>query len=120
MGNPFCHVELHTQDPESAKKFYLDLFDWKLEDHQVGEETYTMIEVGEGTGGGLMQHPMPGAPSYWLAYILVDDVAASTEKAKGLGATVVQERMEVPGYGWLSVIADPAGATIGLWEAAEQ
>ena len=29
MPNPFVHVELHTQDPEKAKKFYKELFDWQ-------------------------------------------------------------------------------------------
>ena len=57
MANPFVHVELHTQDPEKAKKFYKELFDWKLED--VPEMNYTIIQVGEGTGGGMMKSPMP-------------------------------------------------------------
>ena len=78
--------------------------------------TYTMINVGEGTGGGIMQHPMPGAPSSWLAYVLVDDIAAATEKAKSLGATVIKEVTEVMGAGWLSIIVDPTGAALGLWK----
>ena len=53
MANPFVHVELHTQDPEKAKKFYKDLFDWKFED--VPDMDYTIIKVGEGTGGGMMK-----------------------------------------------------------------
>jgi len=118
MGNPFCHVELLTDDPARAKEFYQSLFDWKLEDVPVDAMTYTMIEVGEGTGGGIMQNPVPGAPSSWLSYVLVDDVAASTEKAKELGASVVQERLEVPGHGWFSVIVDPSGAALGLWQSS--
>ncbi len=31
-----------------------------------------------------MKNPMPDNPDNWLPYILVDDVAASTEKAKSL------------------------------------
>ncbi len=116
MGNPFVHVELQTSDTNKAKNFYKQLFDWNLEDHQIGELTYTMVQVGDGTGGGIMKNPVPNAPSYWLAYILVDDVAASTKKAKSLGATVVQDKMEVPNYGWLSAISDPTGAVLGLWE----
>ena len=27
MANQFVHVELHTQDPEKAKKFYKELFE---------------------------------------------------------------------------------------------
>ena len=83
MGNPFVHVELNTTDLGAAKTFYQALFDWKLEDMDVGGGmAYTMIGVGEGTGGGMMTHPMPGAPSAWLPYVLVDDIVAATAKAK--------------------------------------
>ncbi len=114
MGNPFVHVELQTQDRTKAKAFYGGLFDWKVEDAPGMD--YTMIGVGEGTGGGIMQHPIPGAPSQWLAYVQVDDVAAATKKAKALGATVLKDRTEVPNYGWFSIIADPTGATLALWQ----
>ena len=59
---------------------------------------------------------MPGAPSAWLAYVLVDDIAAATEKARSLGATVIRDVTEVMGAGWLSIIVDPTGATLGLWK----
>src|SRR5687768_13209935 len=90
MGNPFVHVELNTTDPEKAKSFYSKLFAWSMEDVPMGPSTtYTMIKPGDGTtGGGLLKHPMPGAPSTWLAYVGVDDVKESTEKAKSLGAQV--------------------------------
>ena len=77
---------------------------------------YTLIKVGEGTGGGLMQVPAPDVPSGWLAYVLVDDAAASTEKARSLGATISREVTEIPGIGWFSVITDPTGATFALWQ----
>jgi predicted enzyme related to lactoylglutathione lyase len=64
----------------------------------------------------MMQQMMPGAPSSWLAYVLVDDVAAATAKAKSLGAKVMKDVTEVPGAGWLSIIADPTGAFLGLWK----
>jgi predicted enzyme related to lactoylglutathione lyase len=117
MANPFVHVELNTTDLAKAKSFYQGLFDWTLEDVPMPGMDYTMIKVGEGTGGGMMTHPMPGAPSFWLAYVLVDDVAAATEKAKSLGATIIRDVTEVPGAGWLSIITDPTGATLGLWKA---
>ncbi|MBI3014171.1 MAG: VOC family protein [Candidatus Tectomicrobia bacterium] len=120
MANPFVHVELHTQDPAQAKKFYKSLFSWGLEDLPMGEGTYTMINVGEGTGGGIMKNPVPETPSHWLAYVLVGDVKGSTKKARELGATVVQEVTEIPDYGWFSVIVDPAGAALGLWQPKAQ
>ncbi len=118
MANPFVHVELNTTDVAKAKSFYGALFDWKLQDMPSPDgTTYTMIEVGEGTGGGLMKHPVPGAPSMWLAYVLVDDVRAATARAKSLGATILEDVSEVPGMGWLSIISDPTGAILGLWQS---
>jgi predicted enzyme related to lactoylglutathione lyase len=114
MANPFVHIELQTQDLEKSKKFYAGMFDWKLE--EIPGMDYTIINVGEGTGGGMMKKPDPGIPDNWLSYILVDDVAASTKKAQTLGATIGKDVTEVPGMGWFSVITDPTGATFGLWQ----
>ena len=117
MANPFVHVELATTDVAKAKSFYQSLFDWKLNDMEMGGGMiYTMLDVGEGTGGGMMKHPMPGAPSAWLAYVNVDDIAAATAKAKALGATVLRDVTEVPNAGSFSIIIDPTGAALGLWE----
>jgi predicted enzyme related to lactoylglutathione lyase len=117
MANPFVHVELATTDVDKAKSFYRSLFDWTLNDMDMGGGmTYTMIEVGEGTGGGMMQHPMPGHPSTWLAYVGVDDIRMSTEKARSLGATIVREPTEIPNVGWFSIFTDPTGAALALWQ----
>ncbi len=117
MANLFVHVELATNDIDKAKSFYRPLFDWKLNDMDMGGGmTYTLIEVGEGTGGGMMKHPMPGAPSAWLAYVNVDNVAAATAAAASLGATILREVTEVPNAGSFSIIVDPTGAMLGLWQ----
>ncbi len=118
MPNPFVHVELNTTNIAAAKSFYGALFGWNLQDvPMAGDRTYTMIGVGEGAGGGMQAHPVAGAPSSWLAYVNVDDIHAATEKARKLGAKVMREPMEVMGAGWLSIIVDPTGATLGLWKA---
>lgn len=114
MGNPFVHVELNTQDLDKAKKFYGDMFDWHIED--IPNMDYTMINVGNGVGGGMMKHPVPNAPSFWLSYVEVADIHQATEKARGLGAHIVRDVMEVPNTGWLSIFTDPTGATLGLWQ----
>jgi uncharacterized protein len=117
MANPFVHVELATTDLDKAKSFYRSLFSWQLQDVDMGGGmSYTMVGVGEGTGGGMMKHPVPGAPSAWLAYVLVDDVRGATAKAKSLGATVMRDVTEVADYGTMSIIVDPTGATLGLWQ----
>ena len=116
MANPFVHVELHTGDLKTAKEFYTKLFGWKLNDAPMPGGTYTMIDVGGGTGGGMMVNQAPGVPPHWMAYVGVDDVKASTKRAKELGAKVVVDVMEVGEYGWMSAITDPTGATISMWQ----
>ena len=116
MPNAFVHVELNTTDVDAAKAFYGGLFEWKLEDVPMADGAYTMVKPGSGTGGGIMQHPVPGAPSAWLAYVQVDDIAASTAKAKELGATIMKDATEIPGIGSFSVLLDPTGAALALFQ----
>jgi predicted enzyme related to lactoylglutathione lyase len=118
MANPFVHIELQTKDKAKAKDFYAKLFDWKLEDMPApaGGTPYTMINVGEGTGGGMMVNSDPKIPPHWLAYVGVEDIEASTNKACELGATILQDIMQAGEYGWLSVIKDPTGAVIAMWK----
>ena len=115
MANPFCYVELNTTDLPTSKNFYSKLFDWQLEEVP-NSGGYNFIKVGTGTGGGMMTHPVPGAPSAWLAYVQVDDIKAATAKAKSLGAKVMKDITEVMGFGKMSVLIDPAGAALALWQ----
>jgi hypothetical protein len=77
---------------------------------------YTIIKVGEGTGGGMMKSPMPDAPPRWVPYILVENISESTEKAKSLGAGLLVDVTEVPGMGSFSMFQDPTGAAFALWQ----
>jgi predicted enzyme related to lactoylglutathione lyase len=118
MPNAFCHIELSTDDVPKAKKFYKGLFKWKLRPFPGG---YTMIDVGKGTGGGMMQKQMPEQPTAWMPYVEVDDVKKTIAKAKKLGADVKVEYMEIPnGMGAFGVFVDPSGAAIGVWEVAKR
>ncbi len=114
MANPFTHIELSTTDMDKAKTFYKGLFDWELQD--LPDMDYTMIGTGKAPGGGMMKQMIPGAPSSWLVYMEVDDIVASTKKAAELGATVMRDVMEVMGAGHLSILIDPTGAALGLWQ----
>lgn len=119
MPNPFVHVELATTSVPKAKSFYSKLFKWKLKDMESPSTpggTYTMIDVGDGTGGGMMKQCIPNGGSAWMPYVFVKDIDAATKKAKKLRAKVVKGVTEIEGMGWLSIIVDPTGAMLGLWE----
>ena len=118
MANAFVHLELNTSDLGKAKDFYSELFDWTLEPTQMPGDAgeYTMIKSGSGPGGGMMKHPMPGAPSMWLPYVSVDDINAATEKARSLGANIIIGPHEIPNVGWFTIFQDPTGAALALFK----
>jgi predicted enzyme related to lactoylglutathione lyase len=115
MSNPFRYAELHTQDPAAAKAFYRQLFDWKLQDHENPNGTYTEIDPGEGFPGGLLRATGLVASSAWMPYMRVDDVPAASARAKSLGAKPLQEGVEIP-EGVFSTFVDPTGAPFGVFK----
>jgi predicted enzyme related to lactoylglutathione lyase len=116
MANPFVHIELNSTNLAKSKAFYKKLFKWKLSQMKMPTGPYVMIDVGRGTGGGMLKQMMPKTPSLWMPYVAVDDIEASTRKAEKLGATVCKDVTEIAGMGSLSIIEDPTGAVFGLWK----
>jgi predicted enzyme related to lactoylglutathione lyase len=114
MGNPFVHIELATSDVPKAKEFYSALFGWTFTDKHMGDMIYSTFQPSSGPGGGIFS--MPGVPTFWLAYVGVEDIHASTEKAVALGATIHKGPMEIPNIGWATILQDPVGATIALFQ----
>jgi predicted enzyme related to lactoylglutathione lyase len=53
-----------------------------------------------------------------MIYLLVTDCAASSAKAKELGAAIHAGPMEIPKTGWMSVLADPQGAVFAIFQPA--
>jgi len=114
MSNPFVHLELCTSDTKNAKDFYSDLFGWQFSDTDMGNMIYSTFKPSSGPGGGIFS--MPNMPTAWLAYVGVEDIHASTEKAKSLGATICNGPMEIPNVGWMTMLTDPTGATIAMFQ----
>lgn len=118
MANAFVHVELKTPDVGRAKEFYGSLFGWKLVDEPMpGGGTYTMIQVGEGTGGGM--YASGEGPPAWLAYVAVDDLDVATRRARETGAKICVDCQPIGQYGRITVFTDPTGATLGMWQPAK-
>jgi hypothetical protein len=116
LGEP-CWVDLISPDATRARDFYTELFGWTATD--AGEEYGNYITFwtnGEQVAG--LSGPMPGspAPNAWTTYLAVADVDATTDAARGAGAQVVAEPMTVGSQGRMSIIVDPTGAAIGLWQ----
>jgi uncharacterized protein len=112
----FCWVDLGTTDVPGAKEFYGALLGWDFEDLPAGEdETYTMCRVDGKDVAGMHRHTEEEGVG-WASSISVDDVDSATAKAQGLGGWVTVEPLDIPEAARLSVIRDPGGAVVTLWQ----
>jgi predicted enzyme related to lactoylglutathione lyase len=117
MAN-IVHFDLPVDDLERAKKFYSELFDWKIE-KAPGPIEYYFIETtdekgNKGLGGGMAKR---GSPEQRITnYISVDSVDEYMKKVEDHGGKIIGEKMTVPGFGFLAVCQDTEQNTFGLWE----
>ena len=112
------HIDIATDDPWRAKKFYEGLFDWKLESPP-GMPDYYMIETKDldgkpGVGGGLGKWGEPGQRI--TTYMGVDSIDTYSAKVQELGGKVIQGKMAVPGWGYLAICMDTEDNMFGLWQ----
>lgn len=115
----FSWTDLATNDVAAAKKFYGELFGWTFDDMPSGPGmTYSMCKLGDKVACALYAKgaDMRDVPNHWAAYVTVDDVEAATKKAATVGK-VVKEPFDVMDAGRMSVVVDPSGAHICLWQA---
>lgn len=116
----FSWVDLATTDAASAKKFYGGLFGWTFDDMPAGPgSTYSMCKLGGKRVCALytMGREMQGVPPNWTSYVTVDDVDATTKKAAANGGTIIKDAFDVMDVGRMSLVQDPSGAVLALWQA---
>lgn len=83
--------------------------------------TYTVCHVGGQAAAGLyaMTREMRsrGVPPHWLPHITVTNLDETTRRATQNGATVIREPFDAMDAGRLSIIHDPTGAVVAMWQA---
>ncbi len=133
--NSVVHFEMGYNDRERMKKFYSDVFDWKM--RQMGAEmgNYVVAQTAEtddqgmvktpGTiNGGFYQkneNPLSHAPS---VVISVSDINEAIESVQAAGGTILggmnekgehtMEPQQIPGVGlWISIM-DTEGNRVSM------
>ena len=110
------HVEFSSRDFDESSNFYHQLFGWEIE--RVPEMNYVLWRAADNSGGGfnpLSDHTRAGDV---LVYVDSDDIDADLEKAKSLGATIIEQKQEIQGQGWFGIFKDPTGNMVALYTAA--
>ena len=118
----FSWSDLMTTDAAGAREFYTGLFGWTPIDNPIpGGGVYTMLQQDGKDVTALSQmgaeQMAQGMPSAWNSYISVDDVDAMSAKVTELGGTVMMPPMDVMDVGRMSMIQDPSGGFVMLWQA---
>jgi uncharacterized protein len=111
----FSWVELVTSDADAAKAFYTAVFGWDYLDNPIGDGMVYSTALVDGQAVGAL-FASAEQPPHWNCYVTVESVDEATRRAGDLGATVMAEPFDVMDVGRMSVIADPTGAALALWE----
>jgi uncharacterized protein len=106
--------ELYTSDLGVAS-FYAELLGAEIQTEDMGDFQYPMLKQGDSLHGGFVQKDKDHehVPSHWYPYVVVDDVDASTEKAKSLGSQLLHGPADVDVIRF-AVLMDPQHATYGV------
>jgi predicted enzyme related to lactoylglutathione lyase len=121
------HFDIPADDVERSKKFYTDLFGWKIErwsqsgtgdsDIEYWMITTTDDKGNKALGGGMMKRQSPNQPI--INYIDVKSVDEYSSKVQQLGGKVHVPKMAVPGMGYLAICLDTENNAFGIWETNE-
>jgi uncharacterized protein len=125
------HFEMPADDVERAKKFYTDLFGWKIEkwpgtsskDSSSSSMEYWIVSTTDDKGnkapigGGLMKRQEQHQQI--TNFIDVNSVDEYSSKIEKIGGKVVVTKMAVPGMGYFAVCHDTENNSFGIWETNE-
>jgi predicted enzyme related to lactoylglutathione lyase len=106
----FVWFSLGAPDAGAAREFYRSLLGWQIADTG-------MVAEGDRPWAAIEELQPANGSAGWIPFVQVDDVDEATERARGLGATVLREKTRGPA-GEFTTIADPARAGIALWQPA--
>ncbi len=119
------HFEITFDDHARVKEFYGSVFDWQLDDNDMGGVVYTTAtttpineqmrptEPGAINGGFTSRGTDTPSP---VITIGVDSIDDTLKKIEAGGGTTVTPRTPIPGMGAFAYFKDSEGNTMGLWE----
>ncbi|MFF9909337.1 VOC family protein [Streptomyces sp. NPDC013457] len=117
-GTP-CWADAMFNDFEGAKTFYGEVLGWTFGESSSEFGNYTQA-YRDGKAVAAVVPPMPGQddsqPTAWCLYFASPDVAATAEKIRNSGGTVIMEPMAVGEFGSMCLAQDPAGVIFGIWQ----
>lgn len=111
MSYPVVHFEIGGRDGPKLRKFYEEMFAWRID---ATDPSYGLVaEEAGGIGGGIMQI-REGMEPYVTVYVSVEDLVDALARAEQLGGHRVVEPTPIAGIGEFALVSDPEGNIVGL------
>jgi predicted enzyme related to lactoylglutathione lyase len=107
----FVWHELETPESERAQEFYTEVLGWRTQAFEQ-DPSYSMFAGETGPLGGSVA--LRDERPLWLPYIETDDIGATIDEAKRLGASVLQDVTEIPNGSKYAILADPQGVRFAV------
>ena len=118
MNNPVSWFEIYVQDMARAQAFYEAVLSVKLNPLDMPDidmMTFPMEQDGAGSSGALVKLEEVSSGGYnVLVYFSCADCANEQQKAVENGGSVIKEKYSIGEYGFISLVTDTEGNTIGL------
>ena len=110
-----------TRDPDSDAGFYQEVFDFEVFELPSDDRGNHLLLASENFARASVNPlPQPDAVQpHWVAFVRVADVSKAAEAAKTFGGRVVVEPHQDRHGGTVALLADPAGAVIGVMDWTE-
>jgi len=123
MDHTLIHFEIPANDVEKLKKFYEEVFGWKII-QSPGPIDYWVIQTVPTDSEGMLQRPGVNGGMYQklqqtekpLNYFSVESITDFLKKIQNLGGKVLSPKQEVPDVGWVAAATDPEGNQFALIE----
>lgn len=130
MPNRPVHFEIHADDVERCKKFYTDVFGWKMLAYPMPDgTTYWGVETGPreeagGINGGIMERkgprPAENAPVFgYVCTLQVENYDESEKQILANGGTLALAKAALPGMAWQGYYKDTEGNIFGIHQPDE-
>ena len=113
------HFDIGTDNPQRARKFYEELFGWKIGAISGFPDYYeietTDITGAKGVAGGLTKRNSLQQNGI-TNFIGVSSIDETIAKIDSLGGKVIQPKQVIPGYGYLALCVDTEKNVFGLFQ----
>ncbi len=117
-ANPVGWFDIYVSDLERAKKFYSTVFNTQLVDLPIefGKQSlFPFDQESPNISGALVEKvDMTANGNSTVIYFETEDCTAEESRIEKSGGKIIQPKMNIGEFGFISIFIDSEGNTVGL------